>query len=203
MHRAMQPGQCPPVQSATIAAPRRPVGLAKLAFGLFLFGITIPFLLWIISERAAERGIMLSALMMLLSLVLGIFSFRETLGKITVVCSILTLLVYGAFIALMGRGPGLIQPQGEQVESQKTTITDTPDQAALRKKLDSIILPRIDFMDTSIEEAVDFLRLSSAELDHSETDLNKKGVSIIVSISLDIEHPLLYTMLQCYNIHLQ
>ena len=102
MHRAMQPGQCPPVQSATIAAPRRPVGLAKLAFGLFLFGITIPFLLWIISERAAERGIMLSALMMLLSLVLGMFSFRETLGKVVAISSMLILLLG---IAMMTRDP--------------------------------------------------------------------------------------------------
>jgi serine/threonine protein kinase len=82
------------VHSATIAAPRRPLGLAKLAFGLFLFGITFPFLLWIISERAAERGIMLSALIMLLSLVLGIFSFRETLGKVAAIGSALVLLPF-------------------------------------------------------------------------------------------------------------
>ena len=114
MHRAMAEGDSrKPVPTAGPSTSQGN-GLGKLAFGVFLFGITIPFLLWIISEQAAQVGLMLSALMMLLALVLGLFSFRQILGKITVVCSILTLLVYGTFIALMIRLPGPDRPQEEQ-----------------------------------------------------------------------------------------
>lgn len=96
----MAGGETPKVLAA---APQEKRGRGRLAFGAFLFGIVIPFPLWIISVRAAEAGFMLSALLMLLALVLGLFSFREPLGKVTVVCSMLTLLVYGAFIALSAR----------------------------------------------------------------------------------------------------
>lgn len=47
-------------------------------------------------------------------------------------------------------------------------------------KLRNIIIPRIDFEDTSIEEAIDFLRLRAAELDSTELDPNKKGMNIVV-----------------------
>ena len=92
MHRVMAEGgslKSPPAASQTAQTKV----LSKLAFGLFVFGITIPFLLWIISVRLAEFGFMLSTLMMLLTLVLGLFGFRETPGKITAVCS--TLPLYG------------------------------------------------------------------------------------------------------------
>lgn len=47
-------------------------------------------------------------------------------------------------------------------------------------KLDKIIMPRIDFNDTSLEEAVDFLRQRSQELDLIETDPAKKGFNFVI-----------------------
>lgn len=66
------------------------------------------------------------------------------------------------------------------VESQENINRDTPGQEALRKKLDSIVLPTVDFKDVYLEEAVDFFRIRSVELDHSENDPKKKGVSIVI-----------------------
>ena len=44
-------------------------------------------------ERAAEAGFILSALMMVLTLILGLFSWRDKLGKVTAISSMLVLLL--------------------------------------------------------------------------------------------------------------
>ena len=50
----------------------------------------------------------------------------------------------------------------------------------ITEKLRSIIIPRIDFEDTTVEEAIDFLRLRAAELDTRELDPAKKGVNFVI-----------------------
>jgi tetratricopeptide (TPR) repeat protein len=50
----------------------------------------------------------------------------------------------------------------------------------LSLKLDEIIIPRIDFQDTKLDEAIDFLRVIATELDLAETDPAKKGVNFVV-----------------------
>jgi len=52
--------------------------------------------------------------------------------------------------------------------------------AYITEKLRTIIIPRIDFDDTTVEEAIDFLRLRSAELDTTELDPAKKGVNFVI-----------------------
>ena len=52
--------------------------------------------------------------------------------------------------------------------------------AYITEKLKRIIIPRIDFEDTTVEEAIDFLRLRSAELDTLELDPARKGVNFVV-----------------------
>ena len=52
--------------------------------------------------------------------------------------------------------------------------------AYLTEKLRSIVIPRIDFEDTTVEEAIDFLRLRAAELDTTELDPSKKGVNFVI-----------------------
>jgi hypothetical protein len=47
-------------------------------------------------------------------------------------------------------------------------------------KLKSIIIPNIDFEDTSVEEAIDFLRMRAAELDTMELDPAKKGMNFVI-----------------------
>ncbi|MGL5017602.1 MAG: Amuc_1098 family type IV pilus outer membrane protein, partial [Luteolibacter sp.] len=58
--------------------------------------------------------------------------------------------------------------------------TDSVGVAYITEKLKSIIIPRIDFEDTTVEEAIDFLRLRAAELDTTEMDPTKKGVNFVV-----------------------
>ena len=51
--------------------------------------------------------------------------------------------------------------------------------AFVMAKLNSIVIPKIDFEDTTLEEAIDFLRLRAAELD-SDGDPAKKGIGFVV-----------------------
>lgn len=52
--------------------------------------------------------------------------------------------------------------------------------AVITDKLRTIIIPRIDFEDRTVEEAIDYLRLRAAELDTTELDPAKKGVNLVV-----------------------
>jgi general secretion pathway protein D len=55
---------------------------------------------------------------------------------------------------------------------------DTAGTARINNKLNTIIIPRIEFRDASIREAIDFLREQAAENDPSPT--GKKGVDIVL-----------------------
>lgn len=52
--------------------------------------------------------------------------------------------------------------------------------AYITEKLRRIVIPRIDFEDTSVEEAIDFLTLRAAELDTLELDPDKKGINFVI-----------------------
>ena len=52
--------------------------------------------------------------------------------------------------------------------------------AYINEKLRRIVIPRIDFEDTTVEEAIDFLRMRSAELDTLELDPTRKGINFVV-----------------------
>lgn len=52
--------------------------------------------------------------------------------------------------------------------------------AYISEKLKRIVVPRIDFEDTTVEEAIDFLRLRASELDTTELDPAKKGVNFVI-----------------------
>ena len=80
IHRAMQPSvsqKTTPATSSTSAKMN-----TDLAIGIFLFGITFPFLLWNISEHALGLGIILSFFIMQLSRVFAIRSSQATLIKV-------------------------------------------------------------------------------------------------------------------------
>ena len=57
---------------------------------------------------------------------------------------------------------------------------ETAGVAYITEKLKTIIVPRIDFEDTTVEEAIDFLRLRASELDTTELDPAKKGVNFVI-----------------------
>lgn len=52
--------------------------------------------------------------------------------------------------------------------------------AYITEKLRRIIIPKIDFEDTTVEEAIEFLRLRAYELDTLELDPSRKGVNFVI-----------------------
>lgn len=53
-------------------------------------------------------------------------------------------------------------------------------EATVAEKLHRIIIPRLDFEETSLEEAIDFLRLRLSEVDYTESDPTKRGMSFVI-----------------------
>jgi general secretion pathway protein D len=52
--------------------------------------------------------------------------------------------------------------------------------AYITEKLRSIIIPSVNFEDTTVEEAIDFLRMRSRELDTMELDPARKGLNFVI-----------------------
>jgi general secretion pathway protein D len=59
---------------------------------------------------------------------------------------------------------------------------DTGGTSYILNKLRTIIIPRIDFENTTLDEAVDFLRQRARELDSTEQDPEKKGVNFAIRL---------------------
>lgn len=71
-------------------------------------------------------------------------------------------------------------------EQRSTVIDNRPTEAGLtqrlQRKLSTIIIPRLEFREATIREAVDFLRRKSVELDTTETDPSQRGVNIVLQL---------------------
>jgi general secretion pathway protein D len=63
---------------------------------------------------------------------------------------------------------------------ENVVARDTSNTARIRNKLDSIIIPRIEFRDASIREAIDFLRQQAAAND--PTTEGRRGVDIVLRL---------------------
>jgi len=76
--------------------------------------------------------------------------------------------------------------------SEETSIVEQPQVSSrntqvIADKLDSIKIPRIDFTDSSIREALDFIKKRARELDESESDPDKQGVNIVLKLPPDAD----------------
>jgi general secretion pathway protein D len=67
-------------------------------------------------------------------------------------------------------------------EQQQTQSPEAIGTARINAKLNRIILPKLEFKDATIREAVDFLKRKSAELDSQEPDPSKRGVNIVLKL---------------------
>lgn len=56
----------------------------------------------------------------------------------------------------------------------------TDGQAYITEKLRRIVIPKINFEDTTVEEAIDFLRQRAQELDTLELDPARKGINFVI-----------------------
>ncbi len=74
-----------------------------------------------------------------------------------------------------------VPPETPVVSDTKIGGMEVTDGVAyITEKLRRIIVPRVDFEDTTVEEAIDFLRLRASELDTTELDPARKGVNFVI-----------------------
>ena len=59
---------------------------------------------------------------------------------------------------------------------------DTRGTSLINRKLDEIIIPRIDFRDATIREALDFIKQRAVTLDTSEQDPSRRGINIVLKV---------------------
>ncbi|CAN5746706.1 hypothetical protein BH09VER1_BH09VER1_11450 [soil metagenome] len=62
---------------------------------------------------------------------------------------------------------------------------DTRGTSLINRKLDEIILPRVDFHDATVREALDFIKQSALKLDATEQDPTHKGINIVLKVAPD------------------
>ncbi len=82
--------------------------------------------------------------------------------------------------------------KGWEIPPKRFDLTDRPidtgiraDQSAavqIRQKLETIIIPQIDFRQSTIREAVEFLKSESRRLDAGEPDPTRRGVNIVLKL---------------------
>ena len=82
-----------------------------------------------------------------------------------------TLLVVSGVTSGQQAGPSAGGPR---------IVKNDPARAFIQNKLNSIIIPRVDFEDAAVEEAIDFVRLRATQLDVIENDPAKRGLNFVI-----------------------
>ncbi len=67
-------------------------------------------------------------------------------------------------------------------KAYETTTVSTASNVALLNKLNRIIIPKINFQDATVREAIDFLKQKSRDMDTAEPDPSKRGVNIVLKL---------------------
>ena len=62
---------------------------------------------------------------------------------------------------------------------------DTRGTSLINRKLDEIIVPRVDFRDATIREALDFLKQRSVALDTTDLDPTRRGINVVLKVPAD------------------
>ncbi|MFA7342718.1 MAG: Amuc_1098 family type IV pilus outer membrane protein [Terrimicrobiaceae bacterium] len=62
---------------------------------------------------------------------------------------------------------------------------DTRGTSNINRKLDEIVIPKIDFRDATVREALDFIKQRASSLDTVEQDPAKKGINIVLKLAPD------------------
>lgn len=73
-------------------------------------------------------------------------------------------------------------PELDASMTDPVAATSDADVVYISAKLDRIIIPKLSMEQTSLEEAIEFLRIKAAENDTTELDSAKKGVNITVNL---------------------
>jgi general secretion pathway protein D len=70
----------------------------------------------------------------------------------------------------------------KESEVLNNSSTDVRHTEYITNKLNRIIIPKLDFRDATIREAVDFLKQKSVQLDTEEPDPTRRGVNIVLQL---------------------
>jgi len=62
---------------------------------------------------------------------------------------------------------------------------DSSGREQIRRKLDDIVIPKIDFQEATVAEALEFLKKRSEALDTTESDPSRKGVNVVLKLDPD------------------
>jgi len=72
----------------------------------------------------------------------------------------------------------------KNTETLNNTSVDVQHTAYITAKLNRIIIPKLDFNDATIREAVEFLKQKSIQLDTQEPDPTRRGVNIVLKLDV-------------------
>ena len=73
-----------------------------------------------------------------------------------------------------------VPPLGEQIRTDTTVNDGQARERSIIAKLNQIIIPEVKLNNITVEEAVEFLRLRSIELDKTVIDESQKGINFVV-----------------------
>ena len=90
----------------------------------------------------------------------------------------------GIVALLIAFGATKAQEPAPPAAGEKAAAPQTPGQIAINRKLDAIIIPQVDFENTTLEEGINFLRLRAVELDKNEPNPIRKGVNLVLLLPL-------------------
>ncbi|MCB1065469.1 MAG: hypothetical protein KDN20_21450 [Verrucomicrobiae bacterium] len=80
----------------------------------------------------------------------------------------------------------MIQPRSGSANGSSALGDDPKARAETERKLNEIILPKTEFVGTPLEDALDFLRMRSEQLDTTTADPAKKGINLVLAdLSMD------------------
>lgn len=71
-----------------------------------------------------------------------------------------------------------------EAPAQEAPVEEVAGVQSLQQKLKTIIIPKVDFVDMSVKECLEILRLRAIEFD-PETDENRKGVNFMIQTQPD------------------
>ncbi|MGC4016567.1 MAG: M56 family metallopeptidase [Luteolibacter sp.] len=76
--------------------------------------------------------------------------------------------------------PAATPTPGEATAKEAAAVSSV--QQAVENRMKQIVFPAVNFEDVSLEEAVEYFRLRSVELDTTEKDSTRKGINMVVMI---------------------
>jgi serine/threonine protein kinase len=131
VHRMMA-SKAAAVAPAAVALQPSGSRTGTIGFWMMMVAVVTPFILGAISERATEPGLFLSLFLIVIAFVLGALGWKQTLGKVAAIGSVLLLLMAGTAFLRMSRAhqetvSKMLKEQDEALAKQLLESASTSD----------------------------------------------------------------------------